>query len=111
VKLWLPFDIDSFASAPHAAIDADAVQQAVEEAQAAAALATEAADKAFEQEELARKAQARIHDHNREIAGKIFGKPSNWKRLGGQYMGYTTRDHEGDLVPHGVWIGVQKGPR
>lgn len=102
MRMFLPFLIETVADAPVTRIDASSVEQAVEEANSAAALAKEAAGKAFGHEEKARAAQARIHAHNEEIGGKFFGKPSGWRQLGGgQYKGYTALDHEGDLVPHG----------
>lgn len=102
MRIWLPFHIETVADAPIVAIDAGSVEQAVEEARAAAALASEAVEKALENERKAREAQVRIHAHNQEISGKFFGKPAGWKSLaGGQYLGYTDFDHEGDIVPHG----------
>jgi hypothetical protein len=102
VKFWLPFQIDTMADAPVAGIDCGAVNQAADEANAASSLAADAAEKAFDWEVKAREAQVRIHAFNQEIAGKFFGKPAGWRKLaGGQYIGFTDLDHEGDLVPHG----------
>jgi hypothetical protein len=102
MRIWLPFQLETIAGAPMQDIDTRSVEQVVEEANTASALATEAAAKAFENEKNAREAQVRIHAHNEEVAGKLFGKPAGWRKLGGgQYVGYTATDHEGDLVPHG----------
>lgn len=102
MRIWLPFMIETVADAPVLGIDHGAVNEAADEANAASALAADAAEKAFDNEDRAREAQVRIHAHNQEIAGKFFGKPAGWRKLaGGQYMGYTDFDHEGDIVPHG----------
>jgi hypothetical protein len=102
VKVFLPFIIESAVDAPVAKIDQTAFDQAFEEANAAFALAKEAARKALDFEVEARNAKTRIHAHNEQVGGKFFGKPAGWRQLGGgQYKGYTATDHEGDLVPHG----------
>lgn len=99
---FLPFIIETVADAPIMNIDRGTVERVIEEANAAAALAKDAAENAFRHENQARAAQVRIHAHNNEIDGKFFGKPPGWRKIGGgQYRGYTVLDNEGDLVPHG----------
>jgi hypothetical protein len=103
MRLWSPFLLETVRDAPVQAIDTSAIDQAHNEALEAMAEAQGAAKKAFEFEKDARAARDRVHARNREIDRKLFGKPPGWRKLdrGVKYIGFMTRDSDGDLVPHG----------